>query len=144
MSNTRWPGINGQWPCPTLEVDVGDKVVVHLTNKLENQTTSLHWHGILQEGNTLMDGVAHTSQCPIPPGLSFTYEFEAREPGTYWYHAHVGAQYSDGLRAPLIVHDKDGPDCDDVEDEYVLTVSGKEPGYPHHASTDADICRLVP
>lgn len=117
-------GINGQWPCPSLEVDVGDKVVVHVTNKLDNETTSIHWHGILQEGSSLMDGAAYVSQCPIPPGKSFTYEFEVKHPGTYWYHAHLGAQYTDGLRGPLIVHDKNDP-YDDVEDEYILTVSGK-------------------
>lgn len=122
------PGINGQWPCPTLEANVGDKVVIQVTNKLENETTSLHWHGILQTGSTMMDGPAYASQCPITPGSSFTYEFNVDKAGTYWYHAHVGAQYSDGLRAPMIVHDKKDPNKD-VDDEYILTVSGKKPGF---------------
>lgn len=116
-------------------MDAGDKVVVHVTNNMDDETTSLHWHGILQEGTTLMDGASSVSQCPIPPGKSFTYEFEATHPGTYWYHAHIGAQYSDGLRGPLIVHDKKDSD---VEEEYIFTVSGNEPRRldPHPLTTD--------
>ncbi|SPN98750.1 related to cell surface ferroxidase [Cephalotrichum gorgonifer] len=116
-------GINGQWPCPTLEVDIGDKVIIEVTNGLGNETTSLHWHGLFQEGSNLFDGPAHVTQCPIPPGASFTYEFEVHQPGTYWYHAHIGAQYSDGLRAPLIVHDRNSPYEREIEAEYVLSVS---------------------
>jgi len=31
------------------------------------------------------------------------YEFKAEPAGTYWYHAHTGMQFTDGLRGPLIV-----------------------------------------
>ncbi|PKS11058.1 hypothetical protein jhhlp_002819, partial [Lomentospora prolificans] len=116
-------GINGEWPCPPLHVDIGDKVVIHVTNSLGNQSTSLHWHGMYQEGTTHMDGASQVSQCPIPPGRSFTYEFYVKQPGTYWYHAHIGAQYSDGLRAPLIVHDRGDPFNRDFDEEYTLTLS---------------------
>ena len=119
-------GINGEWPCPPLHVDIGDKVVIHVTNSLGNQSTSLHWHGMYQEGTTHMDGASQVSQCPIPPGRSFTYEFYVKQPGTYWYHAHIGAQYSDGLRAPLIVHDRGDPFNRDFDEEYTLTLSGKD------------------
>lgn len=49
-------GINGQWPCPTIRGNVGDEVVVNVNNQLENETTSLHWHGITQNGTPEMDG----------------------------------------------------------------------------------------
>lgn len=39
--------------------------------------TALHWHGILQKASQYMDGVPGVSQCPIPPGGSFTYTFLA-------------------------------------------------------------------
>lgn len=32
-------GINGQWPCPTIEATVGDTIVVNMNNKLGNETT---------------------------------------------------------------------------------------------------------
>jgi iron transport multicopper oxidase len=39
-------GINGAWPCPILEADVGDTVVVNVYNNLGNETTSIHYHGM--------------------------------------------------------------------------------------------------
>lgn len=69
-------GINGQWPIPPITANVGDRVVVNVKNNLENQTTSLHFHGIYQNGSTEMDGAAGASQCPIPPGSTFTYDFK--------------------------------------------------------------------
>jgi iron transport multicopper oxidase len=68
-------GINGQWPIPPIVASVGDNVVVHVTNQLGNATTSLHFHGLYQNGTTHMDGPEQVSQCPIQPGSSFTYNF---------------------------------------------------------------------
>jgi FtsP/CotA-like multicopper oxidase with cupredoxin domain len=51
-----------------------------------------------------MDGVPAFTQCPIPPGHSFTYRFKAELYGTTWYHAHYSAQYADGAMGPLIIH----------------------------------------
>lgn len=45
------------------------------------------------------------------------------QPGTYWYHSHVGGQYPDGLRGPLIVHDPENPYADLFDEELVLTLS---------------------
>ena len=36
-----------------------------------------------------MDGVPDITQAPVRPGETFTYEFVARQPGTFWYHCHV-------------------------------------------------------
>lgn len=119
-------GINGQWPIPRIEADVGDTVVVHATNQLGNQSTSLHFHGLYQNGTTHMDGPSQVSQCAIAPGSSFTYNFTINQPGTYWYHSHTNGQYPDGLRGPLIVHDPDSPFLNTYyqqENERVLTVS---------------------
>jgi len=52
-----------------------------------------------------MDGVEGVSGPAIPPGGSFTYDFEATPAGTHWYHSHAGVQYSDGLFGPLIVEE---------------------------------------
>lgn len=69
-------GINGQWPCPTIEASVGDTVVVELTNNLGNQTTGIHFHGINQVSTNFMDGPSMVTQCPLPPGSTMKYQFE--------------------------------------------------------------------
>ena len=68
-------GINGAWPCPTLEANAGDTVVLTLNNQLGNETTGLHFHGIDQVQTTWMDGPSGVTQCPVPPGSSITYTF---------------------------------------------------------------------
>ncbi len=68
-------GINGQWPPPTLNANVGERITVHLTNKLGNETTGLHFHGLFQEGTNSMDGPTGVTQCPIGPGETFAYVF---------------------------------------------------------------------
>lgn len=77
-------GINGQWPLPPIEVTVGDRLIVNLYNDLKNESTSLHFHGLFQNGTTHMDGPVGVSQCGVPPGSSFTYNFTIDQPGTYW------------------------------------------------------------
>lgn len=69
-------GINGQWPCPAITANVGDRVVINVKNKLGNETTSIHFHGLYQQGSNAMDGPVGVTQCPIPPGGSFTYDFQ--------------------------------------------------------------------
>jgi hypothetical protein len=61
-------GINGQWPCPSINANVGDRVVINLKNNLHNETTAIHFHGIYQKGSNQMDGPAMVTQCPVPPG----------------------------------------------------------------------------
>jgi iron transport multicopper oxidase len=69
-------GINNQWPCPTISVNVGDDIVINVNNQLGNETTSLHFHGLFQSGTNLMDGPSAVTQCPIQPGGTFTYVFK--------------------------------------------------------------------
>lgn len=68
-------GINGQWPIPVMTATVGDRVIVNAVNQLGNQTTSLHFHGLYMNGTTQMDGPVGVSQCGIPPGGAFKYDF---------------------------------------------------------------------
>lgn len=84
MFNRRTMGINGQWPIPVVNITKGDRVVVNLYNDLGDQSTSLHFHGLFQNGTTEMDGPVGVSQCGVPPGGSFTYNFTVDQPGTYW------------------------------------------------------------
>ncbi|KAK7444341.1 hypothetical protein VKT23_015353 [Stygiomarasmius scandens] len=101
--NRSYITINGQTPGPLIEANEGDTLVS------DNQTTSIHWHGMFQNGSQYMDGVPGVSQCPIQPGESFTYQFTVNQYGTYWYHSHSSVQYTDGLGGPLIIHSVDDP-----------------------------------
>lgn len=53
-----------------------------------------------------MDGAAGVSQCTIPPGGQFVYNFTIPQDqsGTFWYHAHSGTSRADGLYGGLVVH----------------------------------------
>ncbi|KAF2726361.1 multicopper oxidase [Polychaeton citri CBS 116435] len=116
-------GINGQWPCPLLNITKGDRVVVNVVNKLGNESTSIHFHGLYQNGTNSMDGPVGATQCEIPPGGKFTYDFTIDQPGTYWYHSHVRAQYPDGIRGQLLVHDPENPYNGQFDEELPLTLS---------------------
>ncbi|KAK3356445.1 Cupredoxin [Lasiosphaeria hispida] len=116
-------GINGQWPLPVVQAFVGDTVHITINNKLGNESTGIHWHGIHQIGSNEQDGPAHVTQCPVAPGQSFTYKFKLDQSGTYWYHSHTGTQYPDGLRGALIVKDHIDPYVALYDEEYLLTLS---------------------
>ncbi|KAF2194873.1 multicopper oxidase [Zopfia rhizophila CBS 207.26] len=116
-------GINGKWPIPPIIATKGDRIIVNAMNSLGNESTSLHFHGLYQNGTNHMDGPESVTQCGIPAGGSFTYNFTVDQPGTYWYHSHTHGQYPDGLRGPLIVHDPDSPHKDLYDEEIVLTFS---------------------
>lgn len=68
-------GINGQWPPPAINAQVGEQIVVHLTNGLVNETTGMHFHGLFQNGSNSMDGPTGLTQCQIGPGETFTQTF---------------------------------------------------------------------
>lgn len=98
--------INGQFPGPTIEANWGDTIEVTVTNLISEpkEGTSLHWHGLLQQGTPWEDGVPGITQCPIAPGATFTYSYLADLYGTSWYHAHYSAQYAAGLFGAIIIH----------------------------------------
>ncbi|MES1242315.1 MAG: copper oxidase [Acidobacteriota bacterium] len=96
-------GYNGQTPGPTIEAVEGDRVRIHLENRLP-EPTSMHWHGVLLPNG--MDGVVGLNQRPIEPGRTFTYEFTVRQHGTQMYHPHFDemVQQSMGMMGFLVFH----------------------------------------
>jgi len=96
-------GYNGLTPGPVLELIEGDRVRIHVTNRLPEPTT-VHWHGIVLPSG--MDGVSGLSQRPIPPGETWTYEFTLRHPGTFMYHSHYDemTQIALGAVGMIVVH----------------------------------------
>ena len=79
---------NGTYPGPALTADWGDTFVIHVTNSLENNGTSIHWHGVRQLNTTEYDGVPGVTQCPIAPGNTLTYTFKASQYGTVSKYIH--------------------------------------------------------
>ncbi|MFI7061727.1 multicopper oxidase family protein [Kribbella sp. NPDC050124] len=99
-------------PGPVLRARAGDRLRVDLVNQLPAETT-VHWHGVALRND--MDGVPGMTQDAIASGGSFRYEFVVRDPGTYFYHPHVGVQLDRGLYGVLIVDDPDEPGRYDAE-----------------------------
>ncbi|RMZ75893.1 hypothetical protein DV738_g5203, partial [Chaetothyriales sp. CBS 135597] len=92
-------------------------------NGLGNKSASIHFHGMFQNGTSNMDGATGVTQCGVPPGLDFTYNFTVNQNGTYWYHCHVDFCYPDGYRQALLVHDDDAYFADEYDQEFTLTMS---------------------
>lgn len=98
---------NNSVPGPEIRVKQGETVKITLRNELP-EPVSIHWHGYPVPN--AMDGVPGVTQNAVQPGQSFTYEFKATVPGTYWYHSHQDSvnQVDRGLYGALIVEPKDG------------------------------------
>ncbi|MCY9786728.1 multicopper oxidase family protein [Nocardiopsis sp. EMB25] len=104
-------------PGDELRVGAGDTVVAELVNDLPDPT-SVHWHGPALRND--MDGVPGLTQDAVAPGERFTYRFVAANPGTHWFHPHVGTQLDRGLYVPFVVEDPDEPLSYDEEWVVVL------------------------
>lgn len=116
-------GWNGTWPLPILRIKKGDTVNLYLTNGFNDRNTTLHFHGLFQEGSSQMDGPEMVTQCPIPPGETFLYNFTVTDQaGTYWYHSHTPGQYGDGMRSAFIIEDTE-PLPFEYDEEVVLTLA---------------------
>ncbi|KAF2671318.1 laccase [Microthyrium microscopicum] len=96
--------VNGQYPGPAIRANWGDKISVTVTNSLTTNGTGIHWHGLRQLNTNQQDGTPGLTECPIAPGQSRTYTFQATEYGTSWYHSHYSVQYGDGVSGPIIIN----------------------------------------
>ncbi|XP_008785461.1 laccase-24-like [Phoenix dactylifera] len=81
--------VNGTLPGPTIEVNEGDTLKVHVIN-ISPYNMSIHWHGVFQMLSGWADGPDMITQCPIRPGKRYTYQFNVTgQEGTLWWHSHV-------------------------------------------------------
>jgi len=96
--------VNGQLPGPTIVADWGDILEITVTSHLTANGTGIHWHGMRQLGTNQMDGVNGITECPIAPGETRLYRFQATQYGTTWYHSHYSVQYGDGLWGTIIIN----------------------------------------
>ena len=104
-------------PGATIRATAGDLLRVRVDNQLPVETT-VHWHGIRLRN--VADGVPGLTQEPIAAGATYTYEFTAPDPGTYFFHPHVGVQLDRGLYAPLIIEDPAEPG--EYDEEWVVVL----------------------
>ncbi|KAI8652064.1 hypothetical protein NCS56_01423200 [Fusarium sp. Ph1] len=115
--------VNDQFPGPTIEARSGDRLVLHIHNDLETEGVSMHWHGLQMKDQNLMDGAVGITQCPIPQGQDFVYNFTIGddEHGTFWWHSHSDVQRADGLWGGLIVHSPQ--EASHPPEDYLVMVS---------------------
>ena len=111
--------VNGTIPAPTLRFKVGDTAKITVNNRLKNQQTSVHWHGILLPN--VEDGVPYLTTPPIKAGKSRTFQFKLTHAGTYWYHSHTGLQEQRGVYGSIVVEPV--RKIDRVDREYVIVLS---------------------
>ena len=111
---------NGTLPGPLIRAKVGDRLIVHFTNALDEPTT-VHWHGVRVPIE--MDGVPGISQPAVAKGGTFTYDFVVKDAGLYWYHPHVmsAAAVGNGLYGALLVEDP--ADGVSIKDELTIVLS---------------------
>lgn len=108
------PDEPGTVPGPEIRVTQGDTVRVTLHDRAGMFAGhTIHWHGVDVPWKS--DGVPFVTQdiTPKEQDGAYTYEFVARQAGTYWYHcvmefpAHIDA----GMFGTLIVEPQD-PEAD--------------------------------
>ncbi|MGW4964718.1 multicopper oxidase family protein [Nonomuraea sp. NPDC004186] len=108
---------NDEVPGPQIRVMAGERVRAKLVNDLPAATT-VHWHGIRLDFP--MDGAPGFSQEATQPGKTFDYDFTVPDPGTYFYHSHVGTQPDRGLYGTLVVLDPREPL--DYDEEFTVVL----------------------
>ena len=131
--------VNGKFVAPLLEFEEGDEAVIRVHNKLKNQDSSIHWHGLLLPG--IMDGVPGFNKFHgIAPNTTYEYKFKVRQNGTYWYHSHSKGQEQDGLYGAFVIYPKDKTPltaAEKTDKDYVVLLSD------FHNSTSDQIMKNI-
>ncbi|MFL6192140.1 MAG: heavy metal-binding domain-containing protein, partial [Actinomycetes bacterium] len=120
-TTVRMLGYNGSIPGPTLKVQQGSEIIVHVVNQGDLDTT-VHWHGLRLENK--YDGVPHETQAPIPVGGEFTYRIQFPDAGLSWYHPHLREDYTQelGLYGNLLVIPSEPGYWPPADRQFILTV----------------------
>ena len=121
--------VNGSVPGPLIRLREGQRVRLDVTNHLA-EDSSIHWHGLLLPFQ--FDGVPGVSFPGIRPGETFSYEFDVRQNGTYWWHSHSGLQEQAGHYGPIVIEAAE-PDPR-YDRDYVVLLSEFTPMHPHEVA----------
>ncbi|XP_015115407.1 laccase-5 [Diachasma alloeum] len=107
--------VNRMYPGPSIQVCLGDLVVVDVANHAFGSGLTIHFHGIYQNGYQHYDGVPFVTQCPISYRSTFRYKWRAQNSGTHFYHAHTGLHKPAGIQGAIIIR---SPKETDVNGKY--------------------------
>lgn len=105
--STETIGFNGDFLGPTLIFNQGDDISISVTNQLERDETTVHWHGMHVSPED--DGGPHTV---INPGTSWTPDFTVLDRATtFWYHPHLHEKTNEhvtkGAAGMIIIRSED-------------------------------------
>lgn len=99
-------GINGQFPGPIVNVTTNWNVVVNVKNDLD-EPLLMTWNGLQHRKNSWQDGVSGTN-CPIPAGWNWTYEFQVKDQiGSFFYFPSLNFQRAAGGCGGIIINNRD-------------------------------------
>jgi FtsP/CotA-like multicopper oxidase with cupredoxin domain len=110
LGDFSFPGFlyNGSYLPPVLRACTGDVMRISFKNRLPDDASNLHFHGMSVSPKGNSDNVFVS----VPPGEDFKYEVRipARDrqgPGLFWYHPHahgvVAKQILGGLSGGLVI-----------------------------------------
>ncbi|KAJ3692581.1 hypothetical protein LUZ60_011676 [Juncus effusus] len=92
--------VNGSFPGPLMNITTNWNVVVNVLNSLD-EPLLLTWR------NSWQDGVLGTN-CPIPPGWNWTYEFQAKDQiGSFFYFPSLFLQRTSGGFGGITVNNRE-------------------------------------
>jgi FtsP/CotA-like multicopper oxidase with cupredoxin domain len=108
--DTEMLAYNGSSPGPLIEAQEGDRVTLAFENRVPDQASTIHWHGMPvpadQDGNP-MDAVEAGS------GRTYSFVLPEGSAGTYWYHPHphetTAEQVYRGLAGSFVVRSRTDP-----------------------------------
>lgn len=120
--------INGGIPGPVLHFNEGDTAIIRVHNKLKNEETSIHWHGLLLPSEE--DGVPYLTTAPIKAGQTHTFKFPLIQTGTYWYHSHTMLQEQSGIYGSIVIHPRGWNESASMK-EHVIMLSDWTDENPH-------------
>ncbi|QYD68170.1 multicopper oxidase family protein [Paraburkholderia edwinii] len=99
---------NGEYIPPVLRVGLGDTLKIRFNNRLPDQPSNLHFHGMSVSPRGHSDNVF----IHVHPGETFDYlvkvpAHDRQSPGMFWYHPHahgvVAPQILGGMSGGLVV-----------------------------------------
>ncbi|KAJ4779121.1 Monocopper oxidase-like protein SKU5 [Rhynchospora pubera] len=97
--------VNGTIPGPLITTTTNWDVVINVLNDL-NEPLLLTWDGMQHRRNSWQDGVLGTN-CPIPPGWNWTYQFQAKDQiGSFFYFPSLGLQRAAGGFGGITVNNR--------------------------------------
>ncbi|KAG1888613.1 Cupredoxin [Suillus subluteus] len=107
--------VNSIFPGPLIAAQKGDDFAIEVVNELKDESmflsTSVHWHGLFENGTNYADGTSFVTQCPIAQNHSFytLSLLRTRQAPSGIIVIIPSNMKCDGLRGPLVIYDLQDP-----------------------------------